>query len=113
MRQQWHNGIFNTRSERRPFRRPASQRFFTITDQELVEVMVGTNDGQISNVWSKQNLINISAKLDLPPQKIESFRGTCHRVGGPASHGSAQVERHSVGGTGGPRWLRNTRSGGS
>src|SRR5262245_58225742 len=32
--------------------------------------MVGANDGQISNVWSKQNFIDISAKLDLPAKKL-------------------------------------------
>src|SRR5262249_31967115 len=73
MRQQGHDGVFNARSERRPFCRPASQRFFTITDQEPVEVMVGTHDGQVSNVWSKQNFINISAKLDLPAKKLSHF----------------------------------------
>src|SRR5262249_7401517 len=73
MWQQWHDGIFNARSERRPLCRPASQRFLTITDQYLVEVKVGTNDGQISTVWSKQNFINISAKLDLPAKKFSHF----------------------------------------
>src|SRR5215472_9191262 len=89
MRQQWHDGVFNARSERRSFCRPASQCFFTITDQQLVEVKVGTNDGQVSNVWSKQNFINISAKLDLSPEKLSHFGALAL-----ASVGQSHMGRH-------------------
>jgi hypothetical protein len=89
MRQQWHDGVFNTRSECRPFCRPASQRFFTITDQELVELKVGTNDGQVSNAWSKQNFVNIGAKLDLPPKKFSHFGAFAI-----ASVGQSHLGRH-------------------
>src|SRR5262249_52982505 len=73
MRQQWHDGIFNARSQRRPLCRPARQRFFTITDQYLVEVKVGTDDGQVSNFWSEQHFINVGIKLDLPAKKFSHF----------------------------------------
>src|SRR5262245_38499380 len=56
--------------------------------------MVCTNDGQISNVWRKQNLINIGAKLDLPPKELSHFGAFVI-----ASVGQSHLGRHKLSAT--------------
>src|SRR5262245_30638926 len=94
MRQQWHDGIFNARSERSPFCRPARQRFFTITDQYLVEVKVGTDGGQVFNLESEQHLLNISGKLGPAPKKMSHFGAFVI-----ASVGQSHMGRHKLNAT--------------
>src|SRR4051812_7701435 len=73
VRKQRNDRIFNGRLERLTMTATFREGFFTVVDQYVAEIRVGTDHRQVSNALCESHLVSSCAKRDFTAEKFGHF----------------------------------------